>query len=167
MEGNLVQDKVFPVNLISQISLGGQVLRFLNIRAPMDVEVNILRWWSSCIGPFLRDICASSSLWWDEVLNAAGALYRVWLNSEPMERLRLVPITPPAFQRPPRLRIEQRGSVALLKAIPESLRSELVSQREVGSVSSIVFKVLRVYQPGGLGKRTTLAEAVGGSEGAG
>ena len=33
--------------------------------------------------------------------------------------------------------------MALLKAIPESLRSELVSQREVGSVS-IVFKVLRV-----------------------
>ena len=52
-------------------------------------------------------------------------------------------------------RIEQRGSVALLKAIPESIRSELVSQREVNSVS-IIFKVLRVYQPGGLGERTTL-----------
>ena len=111
--------------------------------------------WLTTIGPFLRDISASSSLWWDEVLNVAGALYRVWLNSEPMERLRLVAVTPPAFQRPPWLRIEQRGSVALLKAIPESLRSELVSQREVGSVS-IVFKVLRVYQPGGLGERTTL-----------
>ena len=111
--------------------------------------------WLTTIGPFLRDISASSSLWWDEVLNVAGALYRVWLNSEPMERLRLVAVTPPAFQRPPWLRIEQRGSVALLKAVPESLRSELVSQREVGSVS-IVFKVLRVYQPGGLGERTTL-----------
>ena len=63
--------------------------------------------------------------------------------------------SPPAFQRPPWLRIEQRGSVALLKAIPESIRSELVSQREVGSVS-IIFKILRVYQPGGLGERTTL-----------
>ena len=73
--------------------------------------------WLTTIGPFLRDISASSSLWWDEVLNVAGALYRVWLNSEPMERLRVVPITPPAFQRPPRLRIEQRGSVALLKAM--------------------------------------------------
>ena len=120
------------------------------------VELGAFGDWLTTIGPFLRDICASSSLWWDEVLNVAGALYRVWLNSEPMERL----------QRPPRLRIEQRGSVALLKAIPESLRSGLVSQREVGSVSSIVFKVLRVYQPG-LGERTTLAEAVGGSEGAG
>eukprot|EP00913_Durusdinium_trenchii_P024819 g23295.t1 len=90
-----------------------------------------------------------------KVLNVAGNLYRIWLNSEPMERLRLVPVAPPAFQRPPWLRIEQRGSVALLKAIPESLRAELVSQREVGSVS-IIFKILTVYQPGGLGERTTL-----------
>ena len=111
--------------------------------------------WLTTIGPFLRDMSSSSSLWWDEVLNVAGALYRVWLNSEPMERLRLVAVAPPAFQRPPWLRIEQRGSVALLKAIPESIRAELVSQREVGSVS-IIFKILRVYQPGGLGERTTL-----------
>ena len=111
--------------------------------------------WLTTIGPFLRDISSSSSMWWDEVLQVAGALYRVWLNSEPMERLRLTPVTPQAFQKPPWLRIEQRGSVALLKAIPESIRSELVSQREVNSVS-IIFKVLRVYQPGGLGERTTL-----------
>ena len=111
--------------------------------------------WLTTIGPFLRDMSSSSSMWWDEVLNVAGNLYRVWLNSEPMERLRLVAVSPPAFHRAPWLRIEQRGSVALLKAIPESIRSELVSQREVSSVC-IVYKILRVYQPGGLGERTTL-----------
>lgn len=57
--------------------------------------------WLTTVGPFLRDMSSSSSLWWDEVLNVAGAMYRVWLNSEPMERLRLVPVAPPAFQRPP------------------------------------------------------------------
>ena len=111
--------------------------------------------WITTIAPFLRDMSSSSSLWWDEVLRVAGALYRVWLESEPMERLRLVAVSPPAFQVPPWLRIEQRGSVALLKALPESLRSELVAQREVSSIG-IMFKVLRVYQPGGLGERTTL-----------
>ena len=45
--------------------------------------------------------------------------------------------------------------MALLKAIQESIRSELVSQREVNSVS-IVYKILRVYQPGCLGERKTL-----------
>ena len=111
--------------------------------------------WITTIGPFLRDMSSSSSFWWDEVLRVAGALYRVWLGSEPMERLRLAPVSPPAFQVAPWLRIEQRGSVALLKALPESLRSELVAQREVSSIG-ILFKVLRVYQPGGLGERTTL-----------
>ena len=100
--------------------------------------------WLTTIGPFLRDMSSSSSMWWDEVLHVAGNL----LNSEPMERLRLVAVSPPAFHRAPWLRIEQRGSVALLKAIPESIRSGLVSQREVSSVS-IVYKILRVYQAGG------------------
>ena len=111
--------------------------------------------WITTIGPFLRDMSSSSSLWWDEVLRVAGALYRMWLGSEPMERLRLTPVSPPSFQVAPWLRIEQRGSVALLKAIPESLRTELVAQREVSSIG-IMFKILRVYQPGGLGERTTL-----------
>ena len=47
--------------------------------------------------------------------------------------------------------------MALLKAIPESvpesIRSELIAQREVGS-DHVIFKVLRVYQPAGLGERT-------------
>ena len=33
--------------------------------------------WMTTIGPFLRDMSSSSSLWWDEVLRVAGALYRV------------------------------------------------------------------------------------------
>ena len=98
---------------------------------------------------------SSSSLWWEEVLRVADTLYQVWLGSEPNGETSLVPVSPPAFQAPPWLRIEQRGSVALLKALPESLHSELVAQREVSSIG-IMFKVLRVYQPGGLGERTTL-----------
>lgn len=67
--------------------------------------------WLTTVGPFLRDMSSSSSMWWDEVLNVGGTLYRIWLNSEPMERLRLAPVAPPAFQRPPWLHIEQGGSV--------------------------------------------------------
>ena len=68
--------------------------------------------WLTTVGPFLRD------MWWDEVLNIAGALYRVWLGSEPMERLRLVAVSPPAFQRAPskvryvnRCHVETQGCV--------------------------------------------------------
>ena len=111
--------------------------------------------WLVTITPFMRDISSSSSAWWDQVMRTAEHAYRRWLDADPMARLRMTLTVPDSFQRAPWLRVEQRGSVALLKAIPETIRSELIAQREVGSIH-IIFKVLRVYQPGGLGERTAL-----------
>ena len=111
--------------------------------------------WLVTITPFMRDISSSSLAWWDQVMRTAEDAYRRWLDADPMARLRMTLTVPDSFQRAPWLRVEQRGSVALLKAIPETIRSELIAQREVGSIH-IIFKVLRVYQPGGLGERTAL-----------
>ena len=111
--------------------------------------------WLTTIGPFMRDISSSSAAWWNQVMAIAEEAYRRWLDADPITRLRLTPTVPASFQSAPWLRVEQRGSVALLKAIPESIRSELIAQREVGSIH-VIFKVLRVYQPGGLGERTAL-----------
>ena len=111
--------------------------------------------WLTMVNPFMSDLSSSSSLWWQEVLRVSGDCYRQWLEAEPMERLRLDPSSPEAFRRAPWLRVEQRGQVALLRALPESLKTELVAQREVDCVH-IVYKILRVYQPGGLGERTAL-----------
>ena len=111
--------------------------------------------WLTMVNPFMSDLSSSSSLWWQEVLRVSGDCYRQWLEAEPMERLRLDPRSPEAFRRAPWLRVEQRGQVALLRALPESLKTELVAQREVDCVH-IVYKILRVYQPGGLGERTAL-----------
>ena len=111
--------------------------------------------WITSVTPFMKDLSSSSAAWWDEVLRCAGDLYGRWLSSEPMERLRIRAVTPESFKNMPWARIEQRGQVVLLRALPESLRQELVAQREMGSIQ-IVFKILRVYQPGGLAERTTL-----------
>ena len=111
--------------------------------------------WITSVTPFMKDLSSSSAAWWDEVLRCAGDLYGRWLSSEPMERLRIMAVTPESFKNMPWARIEQRGQVVLLRALPESLRQELVSQREMGSVQ-ILFRVLRTYQPGGLAERTTL-----------
>ena len=67
----------------------------------------------------------------------------------------LLPEAPLAFSRAPWLRVEQRGQVALLKAVPESLRGELIAQRRADSIS-IIFKVLKTYQPGSLAERSSL-----------
>ena len=37
----------------------------------------------------------------------------------------------------------------ILTALDESIRSQLVSRRMTGSVTSIIFRLLTLYQPGG------------------
>ena len=111
--------------------------------------------WMMMISPFMSDLSSSSSAWWQEVLRVANECYQRWLNADPLERLRLLPEAPLAFSRAPWLRIEQRGQVALLKAVPESLRGELIAQRRADSIS-IIFKVLKTYQPGSLAERSSL-----------
>lgn len=111
--------------------------------------------WLTTIGPSMRDLSPSSSAWWDEVLKAAGAAYQTWLGSSPMDKLKVEASSPAEFGRMPWLRVEQRAQVALLKALPEGLRQEVVSSRNIGSIP-IVFHVLKLYQPGGLGERTML-----------
>ena len=111
--------------------------------------------WLASITPLMRDLSPSSSTWWDLVMNAAGAAYQTWLASDPMGRLRVQPAIPGTFDRAPFSRVEQRGQTLLLKALPESLRSEIISSRSMGSIQ-IVFRVLTRYQPGGLAERSTL-----------
>lgn len=76
-----------------------QAVELPTLTEPSESEIGplIAGDWLTTIGSFLRDISSSSWMWWDEVLQVAGALYRVWLNSEPMERLRLTPVTPRPF----------------------------------------------------------------------
>ena len=111
--------------------------------------------WLTSITPLMKDLSPSSASWWETVLAVAGGAYQSWLGSDPMTRLRIQPSTPADFLRSPYARVEQRAQTLLLKALPESLRSEIISNRSMGSVQ-IIFRVLTRYQPGGLAERTTL-----------
>ena len=85
----------------------------------------------------------------------ATLAYERWLMATPMERLNVVPDVPQAFENGPWARVERRGSLALLKAMPEGIRAELVATRAMGSIA-ILFAVFKIYQPGGLGEKTAL-----------
>ena len=65
------------------------------------------------------------------------------------------PEVPHEFEQGPWARIERRGALALMKALPESIRSQLVATRSMGSIA-ILFAIFRIFQPGGLGERTAL-----------
>ena len=115
--------------------------------------------WVCQVTPLMRDLSQNSPLWWDAALNESLNAYNLWLGSDPMGRLRIAPQTPLSFSAPPLARVEQRGQALLLRALPPSLKEEVISTRQTGSVN-ILFKIWTRYQPGGLAERGLLLRSL-------
>ena len=115
--------------------------------------------WVCQVTPLMRDLSQNSPLWWDAALNKSLNAYNLWLGSDPMGRLRIAPQTPLSFSAPPLARVEQRGQALLLRALPPSLKEEVISTRQTGSVN-ILFKIWTRYQPGGLAERGLLLRSL-------
>ena len=108
--------------------------------------------WLTMSFPLMADISNSAKAWWEESLTIAQDHYARWLTMSPLERLRAKPVVvvEPALQR-----IEQRGIAMLLGALPDQLRRDLVSGRQL-SVVYILYKLHVTYQPGGGAEKTQL-----------
>ena len=90
----------------------------------------------------------------------AEDFYGRWLESTPLERLRLKPAVEidPGYTG-----LEQRGISMLLGILPEALRRDIVGARNVFTVS-ILYRLFVVYQPRGKGlpkSRTSKQDARG------
>ena len=109
--------------------------------------------WLALITPMMKDLSATSAQWWDSVMEESTRAYELWLQSEPLARLHLRPVLPAGSDRQPWARLEQRAQTMLLRALPESMRSEAISSRSTATVD-ILFRILKKYQPGGLAERT-------------
>eukprot|EP00435_Cladocopium_sp_Y103_P064506 s236_g26.t1 len=110
--------------------------------------------WMALITPVMKDLSVSSGQWWDAVVTEAQTTYNTWLHSEPLQRLYLAP-TVPGECSTTWARLEQRGQAMLMQAMPEGLKSEMLSNRVTHTVE-IIYKVLTRYQPGGLGEKSML-----------
>eukprot|EP00435_Cladocopium_sp_Y103_P054363 s510_g17.t1 len=110
--------------------------------------------WMTLVAPIMKDLSASSCVWWDAITKAAGEAYQTWLQSDPLHRLYVAPTVPPECSTT-WSRVEQRGQTMLLQALPESLKSEILSTRSTNTVE-ILFKIYVRYQPGGLGEKALL-----------
>ena len=109
--------------------------------------------WVCPVTPLMRDLSQNSPLWWDAALNESLDAHNLWLGSD----LRIVPQTPLSFAAPPLARIEQKGQALLLRALPPSLKDEVISTRQTGSV---LFKIWTRYQSGGLAERGLLLRSL-------
>ena len=110
--------------------------------------------WIQLISPTMRDLSATSWKWWEEVLQLAMTAYREWLRAEPVQRLHIKTQVPMECNTV-WSRMEQRGQLMLLNAVPTSIRSETLANRASSSVD-VLYALFRRYQPGGLAERSRL-----------
>ena len=119
-----------------------------------DLGSIILGDWIQLVTPTMKDLSATSWKWWEEVLSFAMMAYREWLQAEPVQRLYIRPRVPVECSGV-WSRLEQRGQLMLLNAVPQSIKAEILSSRTTSSVEAL-YALLRRYQPGGLAERSRL-----------
>ena len=113
--------------------------------------------WLSIIDSLMGDLSYSSGDWWAMVRKAVDDCYRDWLNSGPIERLRLKPKVDPKTQLWPRT--ERRALAMLLGAVPDPIKEEIISARKL-STDQVLYKLCISFQPGGASERTKLLQSI-------
>eukprot|EP00435_Cladocopium_sp_Y103_P069220 s75_g32.t3 len=107
--------------------------------------------WLTQVKPLISDVSPHASEWWEAVLKATDKQYQLWLTATPLEKLKVKPpdatLLVQGYER-----LAQRIAVLLMQALPAGLRQELVSARQMDA-TSILFRIYKTYQPGGLAER--------------
>ena len=89
-------------------------------------------------------------------MNSAQCFYAKWLTSSPLERFHIQADALVNRYRDGRYsRVDQRAVSLLLAAVGSEIKEDIISLRLLGS-SSIVFKVMTKYQPGGAAEKQQL-----------
>ena len=115
---------------------------------PSSSSVDLLDWLELIESP-MSDLSDGSATWWRQVRSTASSAYDKWVVSGPIERLGITPALTSELEEGRWSRVNSRASSMILASLDETIRSELVSRRMTGSVASIVFRLLTLYQPGG------------------
>ena len=112
--------------------------------------------WLTQVRPLVADVSTKALIWWDGMVQATAERYQTWLSASPLERLRIASPNHEklsmGFQR-----LAQRVAVMMMQAVPEGIRQELVAMRAMDA-ASILFKIYRTYQPGGLAERKQMLQ---------
>ena len=114
--------------------------------------------WLAQLKPYIADVTAGASPWWDRAVDLVNQRYSQWLGSSALERLKVDPPTS-AEIADGRVRLEQRITTLLLSAVPQVIKSDLVANRQL-HVGGLLFAIYKRYQPGGRGEREATLQAL-------
>ena len=95
----------------------------------------------------MRSLSPNSPTWWSQVTGTASGYYDRWLHADPLQKLGIktqaVGVKGDYGSLP---RVEERGSILLLQALPPDLQTEAVSVRGLSS-SALLFLTMTRFQP--------------------
>ena len=115
--------------------------------------------WLEEMKPIIGDISDRASKWWEMTMSRTWEVYHRWLQSNPLQRIRINPPDPVPWQELGNeqviKRLEQRITTILLPALPTEMRNDLITSRQLWPCA-ILYKILRCYQPGGWAERSSL-----------
>ena len=109
--------------------------------------------WLTTLEPIVSEISQGANQWWQMTLKSVEQAYEAWLVADPLQRLRLGPVSPDEANKWPRT--ERRMLSLLLQAVPDTVRSEVITARKM-NVAQVLFILYIKFQPGGQGERMNL-----------
>ena len=104
----------------------------------------------------------SAGPWWARTVSRAMEAYRHWSQANPLEQLKLVP-TAEADPEYKLTVLVARVSTCLLEALPKQIADNMIAAKITDPVG-ILFKILKIYQPGGVQERTTILKKLTDTE---
>ncbi|CAE7777630.1 GIP [Symbiodinium sp. KB8] len=129
--------------------------------SPVDIQD-----WLEEVGSIMGDLSDTSHEWWKAVREVAGDHYKRWVTATPMEKLALALPKDAKLEHGKYGRVNSRAAGMILGALPTEVKSEMVTKKCTGSSTSLVFKLLTTYRPGGEQEKTLLLEQLTTPEGA-
>ena len=115
--------------------------------------------WALCLGAHMGDLSNTSEAWWSKIMDTARRWYERHMLLTPIERLTHSPQTTDELKSAKWSRLEKRASALLLACIPEALKEEVISSKQVSTLG-ILCKAMIQYQPGGLAERAAILNAL-------
>ncbi|CAE7540315.1 RE1 [Symbiodinium sp. CCMP2592] len=108
-------------------------------------SIDIADWLEMLDAP-MSDLSDGSSAWWSMVRQRAGASYEKWTNAGPMEKLSIALERDGALEGGRWSRVNSRAASMMMLALHESVRSEMVEEKQNELAFSTISNV-RVKKP--------------------
>eukprot|EP00435_Cladocopium_sp_Y103_P057418 s652_g19.t1 len=102
--------------------------------------------------PLMSDVSEGARVWWSRTVQRAQDAYAMRLTAGPIDRMAVQPNLQVETKY---VRLEPRVLSMLLAAVPQTVKQEAISLREMTCVQ-LVFRILKLYPPQGLNEKSII-----------